>query len=210
MTHDFKYIHQKRWKSNSATDGIDQNWYCILQWHHRKRHRWQLCRPQKPRGPEELEWYLWDVITKQHNSFHCYTPVSTTPLVALDRPPGGLPLAPCHYRRMSLYLSQEFQHLVPISARTEFLSGKAYTNVTTVSSQISPSSNLEQLCYMLLLACSRILENFNMFSSSSLKIGIEMRLWLLLQILAVEVQCCWRNLDERYCVRSDTELTDQQ
>ena len=42
---------------------------------------------------------------------------------------------PRHYHRMSLYLSQKFQPniFVPISARTEVLvSGKAYTNVTTV------------------------------------------------------------------------------
>ena len=95
---------------------------------------------------------------------------------------------PRHYRRMSLYLSQKIQPniFVPISARTEFLSGKAYTNVTTVPSQICPSSNLDQ-CYMLLLACSRILEHFNAFSSSSLETGIEIRLCLFLRILAVEV-----------------------
>ena len=55
---------------------------------------------------------------------------------------------PRHYRRMSLYLSllkTPPNIFLPISARTEFLSGKAYTNVTTVPSQICPSSNLEQL-----------------------------------------------------------------
>ena len=42
-------------------------------------------------------------------------------------------------------------------------------------------------CYMLLLTCSHILEYFNAFSSSSLKTGIEIRLWLFLRNLAVEV-----------------------
>ena len=64
-------------------------------------------------------------------------------------------------------------------------------------------------CYMLLLTCSRILEYLNAFSSSSLKTGIEIRLWLFLRILAVEVVGLG-DLDEQYCVRSDTGLAVQQ
>ena len=114
---------------------------------------------------------------------------------------------PRHYRRMSLYISRKFQPkiFVPISARRVFIWQGIY--------ECHNRSNLPLVddCYMLLLTCSRILEYFNASSSSSLTTRTEMRLWLFLQILTVEVQWCRRRiLDGRYCVRSDTELMDQQ